>query len=58
MRPISLTLKRFRGIRDGLGRDEIAIDLEQLAGEAQLVAIAGANGRGTTTLMDKLHPLC
>ncbi len=56
MRPIKLTLKGFRGIRDGLGRDEIAIDLEQLTGGAQLVAIAGANGRGKTTLMDNLHP--
>ncbi len=32
--------------------------LERLAGDAQLIAIAGANGRGKTTLMDNLHPLC
>ncbi len=56
MTPLSLTLKGFRGIRDGLGRDEFSLDLEQLAGDAQLVAIAGGNGRGKTTLMDNLHP--
>ncbi len=52
MQPLALTLKGFRGIRDGLGRDEITLDLERLANGAQLVAIAGANGRGKTTLMD------
>ena len=31
MRPISLTLKGFRGIRDGLGRDVIELDFEKLA---------------------------
>jgi exonuclease SbcC len=58
MKPLSLRLKGFRGIRDGLGRDEITLDLERAAGEAQLVALAGANGRGKTTLMDNLTPLC
>ena len=56
MRPLALTLKGFRGIRDGLGRDEIAFDLEKLVGDAQLVALAGMNGRGKTTLIDCLHP--
>ncbi|MET3135200.1 exonuclease SbcC [Oxalobacteraceae bacterium GrIS 1.11] len=56
MTPLSLTLKGFRGIRDGLGRDELSLDLERLAAGAQLVAIAGPNGRGKTTLMDNLHP--
>lgn len=56
MQPVKLTLKGFRGIRDGLGRDEITLDLECAAGDAQLVAIAGANGRGKTTVMDNLHP--
>jgi DNA repair protein SbcC/Rad50 len=55
-RPISLTLKGFRGIRSGLGRDELTLDLDELAGEAKLVAITGANGRGKTTVMDNLHP--
>jgi len=51
-----LTLKGFRGIRDGLHRDETALDLEQLADGAQLIAIAGANGSGRTTIMHNLHP--
>ena len=56
MRPISLTLKGFRGIRDGLGRDVIELDFEQLAGDAQLIAIVGSNGRGKTTIMDNMTP--
>src|SRR5437762_11824166 len=56
MRPISLTLKGFRGIRDGLGRDEIELDFVQLAGDAQLIAIVGSNGRGKTTIMDNMTP--
>ncbi|NTV70054.1 MAG: DNA repair protein [Azonexaceae bacterium] len=56
MYPLSLTLKGFRGIRDGLGLDVVTLDLERLAGDAQLVALAGANGRGKTTLLDNLHP--
>lgn len=54
----SLTLKGFRGIRDGLRRDTLTLDVDALAGDAALVAIAGANGRGKTTLMDNMHPLC
>ena len=56
MQPLALTLKGFRGIRDGLGRDKLSLDIERLAGDAQLIAIAGANGRGKTTIMDNLHP--
>ncbi len=56
MKPISLTLKGFRGIRDGLGRDVIELDFERLAGDAQLVAIVGRNGRGKTTIMDNMTP--
>src|SRR6202171_4311404 len=56
MRPISLTLKGFRGIRDGLGRDVIELDFERLAGDAQLIAIVGSNGRGKTTIMDNMTP--
>jgi exonuclease SbcC len=56
MQPLSLTLKGFRGIRDGLGLDEISLDVERLADGAQLVAIAGSNGRGKTTIMDSLQP--
>ena len=56
MQPLSLTLKGFRGIRDGLGRDTLTLDFEKLAEGAELVAIAGANGRGKTTVMDNMHP--
>jgi len=56
MKPISLTRKGFRGIRDGLGRDVLTLDFERLADGAELVAIAGANGRGKTTVMDNIHP--
>ncbi|MFH1658171.1 MAG: DNA repair protein [Pseudomonadota bacterium] len=56
MQPLSLTLKGFRGIRNGLGRDVLALDFERLAAGAELVAIVGANGRGKTTVMDNMHP--
>ena len=56
MQPLSLTLKGFRGIRDGLGLDTFTLDFERLADGAALVAIAGANGRGKSTVMDNMHP--
>ena len=56
MQPLSLTLKGFRGIRDGLGLDTLTLDFERLADGAELIAIAGANGRGKTTVMDNMHP--
>jgi len=56
MQPLKLTLKGFRGIRDGLGREEITLDLERLAEGAELIAIAGANGSGKSTIMDNLVP--
>lgn len=54
MTPLQLTLKGFIGIRSGLGRDEITIDLEAVDGD--LVALAGPNGAGKTTILDNLHP--
>jgi exonuclease SbcC len=56
MQPLSLTLKGFRGIRDGLGRDELTLDFEQLAGNARLIAVVGSNGRGKSTLMECMTP--
>ena len=56
MFPLSLTLKGFRGIRDGLGLDTLTLDLERLAGDAELVALSGANGRGKSTILDNLQP--
>jgi DNA repair protein SbcC/Rad50 len=56
MQPLTLTLKGFRGIRDGLGLDVLTLDFERLADGAQLIAIAGANGRGKTTLIENCQP--
>lgn len=56
MRPLTLTLKGFRGIRDGLGLDALMLDFEKLAGDAQLVALVGANGRGKSTIMENMTP--
>ncbi len=56
MRPLKLTLKNFIGIRSGLGRDEIVINFEELAGDAQLVALVGPNGAGKSTTLDNAHP--
>lgn len=56
MQPRRLILKGFRGIRDGLGLDVLDLELDRLVGDARLVAIAGANGRGKSTVMDNLHP--
>ena len=57
MQPLSLTLKGFRGLRDGLGLDALTLDFERLTDGAELVAIAGVNGRGKTSVMDNMHPL-
>ena len=56
--PLRLTLTGFKGIRSGLGRDTLTLDFESLGEDASLVAIAGGNGRGKSTVMDNLHPLC
>ena len=56
MIPERLYLKGFAGIRAGLGRDELSLDLVQLAGDAELVAFAGPNGTGKTTVLDSLQP--
>ena len=58
MQPLLLTLKGFRGVRDGLGFDTLTLDFQRLADGAALVAIAGANGCGKTTVMDNMQPLC
>jgi exonuclease SbcC len=57
-RPLTLRLVGFKGIKDRLGRDDITLDLARLSGDAQLIALAGPNGRGKTTIMDNLQPLC
>ena len=55
-RPLRLTLIGFKGIKSGLCCDRLTLDLETLAGDAALVAIAGANGRGKTTVLENLQP--
>jgi len=52
MHILSLTLKGFRGIRDGLGLEVLTLDFEALCDGAELVVIAGANGRGKSTVLD------
>jgi len=54
MRPLKLTLEGFYGIRDGMHRDTLTLDLEQLP--EGLIALTGPNGAGKTTIMDNLHP--
>lgn len=56
MQPLRLTLKGFSGIRAGLGLDALTLDFERHADGARLVAIAGANGRGKSTVMDNMTP--
>jgi DNA repair protein SbcC/Rad50 len=54
MRPLKLTLSGFHGIRDGMHRDSVTVDLSTLPGG--LIALVGPNGAGKTTIMDNLHP--
>ena len=56
MKPITLTLSGFIGIRAGLNRETLDLDLSTLAGDAKLVALVGPNGAGKSTVLDNLHP--
>lgn len=49
----SIRLRGFKGIRHGLGVDQIELDLSGLTG---LIALTGQNGAGKTTLMEQLQP--
>lgn len=53
MRIENLRLRGFIGIKKGMGLDEVIVDLSALSG---LVALAGPNGHGKTTILDNLHP--
>lgn len=53
MQLTKLKLKGYLGIQKGLGLEEIELDFEGLSG---LVAFAGPNGHGKTTVLDNLHP--
>ncbi|MEI7298316.1 SMC family ATPase [Paraburkholderia sp. SIMBA_009] len=54
MRPLILTLEGFHGVRDGMRRESVTLDLETLP--VGLIALKGPNGAGKSTLMDNLHP--
>jgi exonuclease SbcC len=54
MKPISLQLKGFKGIKAGMGLDEICLDFSALP--AGVIVFSAPNGTGKTTIMDNLHP--
>lgn len=54
MRLKSIKLKGFRGVKAGIGIDELFIDLSALPDG--LIAITGPNGSSKTTILDNLHP--
>jgi len=49
-----LILRGAKGIKKGLGLDEIEIDFSQF--KPGIVAFIGKNGSGKTTIMENLHP--
>ena len=53
MRPLRNKLRKFKGIRSGLGLEEVEFDLEELYG---LIALIGDNGKGKSTLLQNMHP--
>jgi len=55
--PETLKLKNFVGIKSGLGRDELTLDLTAMVpDDAELVAFVGPNGKGKSTIIDSLTP--
>ena len=56
MVPTKLKLSGFKGIKSGVGKDEIILDLSDLTSDDKLVAFIGHNGAGKTTIIDNLHP--
>ncbi|CAB3774940.1 hypothetical protein [Paraburkholderia humisilvae] len=52
MRPLKLTLEGFYGVRDGMKRGGVTLDLESLPGS--LIALTGPNGACKSTIMDNL----
>lgn len=49
----SIRLRGFKGVRHGLGVDQIELDLSGLSG---LIALTGRNGAGKTTVLEQLQP--
>lgn len=57
MKPIKLTLTGFAGISSSRSKETLTLDLASVVpAQAQLVALAGPNGSGKTTIIDNLHP--
>lgn len=54
MRPHSLHLSGFVGIKAAMALDQVTIDCNHL-GDG-LIAVVGPNGSGKTTVLDNLHP--
>ena len=54
MVPNALLLRKFRGIRDGMGLDELSLDFSVLPNGT--VVFVGENGKGKTTILDNMHP--
>jgi len=53
MIPLKLYLRGFKGIKTGLGRDELDLDLTNKRGR---ILIYGPNGIGKSTILQNLHP--
>ena len=53
MKPLRLKLKNFKGIKAGMGLDEVEIDLSGIKG---IAVFSAPNGSGKTTILDNLHP--
>lgn len=51
-----IVLKNFIGIKSGLGKSELSLDISKLENK-NIICILGDNGTGKTTLSSVLHPL-
>ncbi len=56
MTPLKLTLENFTGIRSGLNRDILELNIGELIAGHDLVALKGDNGAGKSTILDSLTP--
>lgn len=56
LKPHKLTLTGFEGVRCGLGKDTVTLDLRTIPEDRRLVALVGPNGSAKTTILDNLHP--
>jgi exonuclease SbcC len=54
MKPLKLRLKGFKGIKSGMGLDEVTIDFADM--QPGITVFDAPNGSGKTTILDNLHP--